>query len=141
MPRWLPLYPRRIRWSLAGLLTALIITLSLIPDPPIPRGAADTIGLAAHADKLAHFAAYLGLTLALSYARHNPRSTGRQTALFALVTATAVGALVELLQGFLPHRVFDVVDLLANLTGAGVAAFLWVVLTSLPKNRTQGPSE
>lgn len=137
LPHWLPLYPRRIRWSLAGSLTALILIFSLIPDLPLPRDTTDSIGLPVHVDKLAHFAAYLLLTLALCYARYHPQATARRTALFSLLAAAALGLLVELLQGVLPHRQLEPGDLIANVIGAAVAAFLWLALTGLMKNRVQ----
>lgn len=141
LPQWVPLFPRKIRWTLAALLAALIVFLSLIPDPPIPRDAADAIGLAAHADKLAHFAAYFALTSALCYARYHPLISPRHTALFSFIIATIVGILVELLQGLVPHRHLDLGDMLANINGAAVAALLWLALTGLMKDRPPRPTE
>jgi hypothetical protein len=94
---------------------AAIVWLSLTPTGPQVD--------VAYGDKLGHFGAYglLMLWFALLYPAWPVRAR-------YMIGFIAMGMGLEFLQGVLGHRVFDVVDMLANATGVllGAAASLAV---------------
>jgi VanZ family protein len=103
-------------WGPALVCAALLFFASSRPTVPVP--------LPGGTDKLAHFAAYAVLGLALGHAR---RVTG-----IPLAAAAALGGLYGLLdevhQSFVPGRATEFGDWVADAAGvlAGLAAFqLW----------------
>ena len=94
---------------------AAIVWLSLTPSPPQVD--------VAYGDKLGHFGAYglLMFWFALLYLSWPIRAC-------YMIGFIALGVGLEFLQGMLGHRLFDVVDMLANGTGVllGAAAALAV---------------
>jgi VanZ family protein len=104
------LTPERIAgyWKAAGwMLVLAIITLSLMPAPPhlnLEQG-----------DKLGHFAAY-GLTtlwFAQSY-------TARPERIRLVIGMVALGIAIEYAQRATGYRSFEIADMLADATGAGL---------------------
>ena len=94
-------------WIVAGwLLVALILYLSLTPQPPEPL----TFD---NADKLEHAVAYAALSFwfCLLYRRPAQR-------LAVIAASVGLGIAVEYLQGWTGYRNFDVMDMLAD--GFGV---------------------
>jgi VanZ family protein len=83
---------------------ASIVWLSLTPSPP-------SVGVA-FSDKLGHFAAYGALMFwfALLYAH------ARARALYALAFV-AMGVGLEIIQGALGYRTYELLDMAANTTG------------------------
>ena len=77
-------------------------------------------------DKILHFIAYGGLT-ALAAA-----AWPRLALLWLLLGVSAVGALLELMQGLLSiGRTASFGDQLANMSGAALALLIWVCLAAL----------
>ncbi|WP_254536060.1 VanZ family protein [Halomarina litorea] len=128
----LPLTPPLVRYGLVGLVAGGILLASVVDPPstgPTPLGPLGLLPL----DKWLHALGYGGLTGALAYAMV-PRTVpgdGRpeRTVLAGLAVAVAVAAGygfgIELVQGMLPARSFDVADAAANGTGALLAAGGW----------------
>lgn len=92
-------------------VTAMLLSfaIALAPAPELPSGID-------HADKIAHFLAYLGLGLLglFAWPRH---------ALAVFLVLLSHGALVEVAQSLTGHRYGDVWDWLADASGA-LAALL-----------------
>lgn len=120
----------------ALLWSALIAIASLARFSP-PR---EIPGFFEHADKLAHFGmyaiyAFIMLRCALFAAR------GALRAITLTITwAFAYGFLMECLQGLIPwvQRDFSVLDLTANVLGAGVGAWAWNSATDASGRSAQG---
>ena len=109
------MYPLRFAkfWlALGWLLIALIVFLSLWPEPPQPLAFEQS-------DKFVHSVVYMLLMLWFTnlYPRsyHHPRLS---TAFFAM------GICLELLQGMIEHRTFSYADILANGFGILLASLL-----------------
>jgi VanZ family protein len=108
------LTPARIAgyWLAAGwLLVLAIIVLSLMPAPPdlgVDQG-----------DKLGHFAAY-GLTT-LWFAQIY---TVRQERIRLFIGMVALGIAIEYAQRATGYRSFEIADMLADATGAGLGWLL-----------------
>jgi VanZ family protein len=99
-------------WAPPALYAMAIFALSSVPNPPAPPGAMT--------DKHLHAIVYAGLALlvlrALASADAGRVTRGR--ALGAAAIAAAYGVTDELHQWFVPGRVVDAFDLLANAVGA-----------------------
>jgi VanZ family protein len=95
----------------------LVVVASLLPMPSMAE-------MPAHSDKFAHFAAYatLGLLAMLSL-------SGMRKSVLAAAAMVALGIAVELVQGVLPWRSFEWLDIAANTIGvlAGSALALAVM--------------
>lgn len=128
----LPLLPPVVRYGLVGLVAGGILLASVVDPPgtgPTPLGPLGLLPL----DKWLHALAYGGLTGALVYAlapRTVPGDGRREGAVlaglaFAVAVAAGYGFGLELVQGTLPQRSFDVADAAANSTGALLAAGSW----------------
>ena len=125
LARWVPpahrLYPALKLLALT--LGAVIVVLSLIPNPPGGAGGGPigawlsqlVFGTEAYADKAAHFLAYTALsgTTLLAWGRH------RRQAALTLLLLLALGAVLELLQAAGGVRTGDLTDMLANGLGVG----------------------
>jgi len=120
MARTVPLLPSSLRWLLVGLVVAVIVAVSVVPT----GGAGQTVGpLGIGVDKYLHALGYAGLALVIAYAM--AESGPRRAALVALAAAVLCGIAVEVVQLPLPYRRFSGRDMLANATGATLAASLW----------------
>ena len=94
-------------WLLLGWALVLLVTsASLTPGVELPR--------VSFADKLAHAGAYFLLMIWFAglYAR------GRHV--FVAAGLLALGATLEVIQGQLPYRMFDPLDMLANASGVAI---------------------
>lgn len=109
----------RLRAAFLGLWLmgwGVTLYLSLRPNP-------DLMGVP---DKLWHLVGYALMTLVTAGFCHAPPVL----VLLALATIVASG-MVECMQGLLPYRSFELLDLAANTAGAmlgGALALLWVML-------------
>jgi len=89
---------------------AMVLILSVYPvQTEVP---------AAHADKLLHAIIY-AITTLLFYSTLKGRP---YALLLSVLLAAGYGFLMEVIQGFTPHRGFSIYDALANLAGASAAA-------------------
>jgi VanZ family protein len=109
-------------WAPPALYAMAIFALSSVPNPPAPPGAMT--------DKHLHALVYAGLALlvlrALASADAGRVTRGR--AFGAAAIAAAYGLTDELHQWFVPGRVVDAFDLLANAVGALAATLpAWAV--------------
>ena len=115
-------HPRARTWRwlafiALGIYLLLLIYFSLMPTVPSP---------AEVSDKILHFIAYGGLT-ALAAA-----AWPRLALLWLLLGVSAVGALLELMQGLLSiGRTASFGDQLANMSGAALALLIWICLATL----------
>lgn len=101
-------------WCLAWLIVAVLMLAPVSIPVRVSRG-----------DLIAHFLAYAGLAFgAVGFSR-------RGTELTLLAAATIAGGVaLEVAQGLVPHRTFDILDIAANTLGAmvGYAGALTVLL-------------
>jgi VanZ family protein len=97
----------RALWITAMLL---VLVTALIPVPTLRE-------LPSHTDKLVHLLCYfvLGLLAVLSQ-----RGSGARLA--AATAMAAFGIVVELLQGLLPWRSFEWMDIVANVAGVAIGS-------------------
>ena len=130
VPSAAPVY--RSLKALTLLLGAVIVVLSLIPNPPGGAGGGAIgawlsrllFGTDAYADKAAHLLAYTALsgTALLAFGRHRWQAAG------VLVALLALGAVLELGQAAGGVRTGDVLDMAANaagvMLGTGIGAAL-----------------
>ncbi len=127
---------RRI-WLLLGWgMVAAIVVLSLIPVE---------VDLSGGRDKLAHFAAYGGLSFWFGMI-----FGGRGLQLGIAVAFAAMGVALEFLQGLTDYRSFEIADMVANAVGAGLGWCLvqtplgsaltlaerWIAAAAGKRNRT-----
>lgn len=95
---------------------ALVFVVSVIPvATPGPPGA--------HLDKVAHLCEYLLLAWLLVHAVRSSEGAARPL-WWAWIWATGYGALIELVQAFIPWRSAELGDAIANALGAAVG--LWI---------------
>ncbi len=104
---------------------AAIFVLSSFPVPPPAEEAVAALG-----DKTLHAIEYAGLALLLALAFGAAKPEWRwQAALLALAAAALYAASDEFHQAFVPGRVADILDWLADSAGAAIgAAAGWVLL-------------
>jgi len=79
-------------------------------------------------DKSGHAAAYLLMSYLFLKALSSRWSYSWRTALGAASLAFSFGALIELVQYFLPYRYFESLDMVANLTGVTTAQLIIFLL-------------
>jgi VanZ family protein len=105
-------------WVPPAIYAVAIFALSSIPNPPAPPGALT--------DKHLHALVYAGLALLVlrALASGDARRVNSARALGAAAIAAAYGVTDELHQWFVPGRVVDALDLLANAAGALGATLL-----------------
>ncbi|MBB4658224.1 VanZ family protein [Parvularcula dongshanensis] len=130
---------RRARLTLRAAtfaLAAIVLVLSLMPDPTEATGGTDPgvlisrflFGTAAYGDKVNHFITYGGLSVvaSLAFGRH------RDAAALTLGALLLYGGVIEVLQAMGGVRQGDLLDLTANalgiLAGGGAAAALRTLL-------------
>jgi len=109
------LLPRSAWWTLFWLQVAAVTLLMLLPQPP---AAADTGW-----DKLNHVLAFAGPCFAGLAAR---AGRGWRSALAITLGLLLWGAALEGLQGLLPPRSAEWLDLLADAVGIGVGVLAYV---------------
>lgn len=110
---------RFLRYELPALLwAAAIFTLSSMSRPPGPP-------LVHGLDKLAHFTAYLVLSLLTARALGARGLRARSAARLGLLLAALYGVSDEWHQHFVPGRSVDALDLLADVLGACAGVALW----------------
>lgn len=111
----------RRRWMVVFLvLCAITLVAALLPAERAPK--------ATDWDKLDHALAFAALAVAGVFAMQ----WMRRGVVWVLPLLTALGALIELLQLFVPSRMADVRDLLADVVGAAIGTCLaWLVLRAL----------
>jgi VanZ family protein len=110
-------------WILVALYAGGIFVASSLSHPPL----VSTWELP-HLDKLYHMIEYGGLTFVLIRALCLTCATPPSTAvvLWAAFLAVIYGVSDELHQASTPGRMMSVYDLLADVTGAGMVAGLWL---------------
>lgn len=117
----------RVRWRvyLYGLpamaWAAFLMVTALAPS----LGPIDDIDIVSHQDKLVHFVQYFILAFLTFFAlvRGTRRERGWQ--LHATIAAViAYGVLLEVLQAVVPERDMSVYDVIANVAGAVVGAYV-----------------
>jgi VanZ family protein len=75
-------------------------------------------------DKVVHFILY-GLTAILFFRRYMSRKARKGAMLSAILLSSSYGALIEILQYFLPYREFSAGDIAANISGAFVFCIVY----------------
>lgn len=111
---------RLVRYVLPPLLyAAAIFALSGMSKPPGPP-------LLYNLDKLAHFSEYLGLGLLTARALGAYARTGARALSLAVLLCALYAVSDEVHQLFVPGRSADLLDLLADVLGAGSGAALWL---------------
>lgn len=117
-PGWVPLLG----------VTAVIGVLSVVPPPTMPTGEFE------FGDKINHCAAMATVVvLTIRAVRWQRGAHDRRREIFsAVLYALALSVLIEVVQGWLPNRSSDLLDLLAD--GAGI---LLGLLTALVLDRTR----
>lgn len=105
----------RIWLGVGWALIALVVYLSLTPQPPTPL----TFD---NADKVEHAFAYAAMSFWLCQVYVQARSR-----LIVVVALIGLGVAIEYVQGWTGYRTFDVLDMLAD--GVGVATGWLLVIT------------
>jgi VanZ family protein len=117
---------RLARWLLAALFV-LVIALTSLAANVAPTGALDS---------LAHAGAYAGFAAALLWASDVPGAASYpRRAVVVILAATALGLLMELAQGHV-HRDEDLLDVIMDVLGAGIAAIAFGVWSALRRRRS-----
>ncbi len=109
-------------WAPLALYAVLILFVSLEPSPGSAPGGWD---------KLYHGLAYLGLAFLLmrAFSISGPFA-GPRAAVAAFVLAAAYGGLIEFLQSLTETRSAELLDGLANITGAAAGALIYLFFNS-----------
>jgi VanZ family protein len=91
-------------------------------------------------DKLLHAAAFAGLAFLLFRAAvfGIPRATAHRQLLWGAFGASALGALLEVCQAFVPYRSADPLDWVADTVGAALAVALVTAWSQLASKRAEG---
>ena len=105
---------KRTRSYLFLLWMLMITALSLVPVPAGPE---------AVSDKLAHFVVYFA-TAFLAVVLLGLK--GKSPLVLGCAAVALYGALIEVVQHFLPYRSFSVGDMAANAGGVLVFASIWI---------------
>ena len=103
--------PRRIARILFLLAAAAITVLSLLPQHDLPK-----VGVS---DKIEHLLSYFVLAILGSFAVRERRSL-----LYLFVLLCVMGGIIELLQAFSPGRSPDILDAIADGTGAAAGVLI-----------------
>ena len=112
--------PLKLRWAPVLAWAALVVVWAVIPGRVLPGKVVPGL------DKIAHFAFYAVLALLAQRAVRRSRLTS-----WAAVTVSCglLGAMLELVQHFLPGRSMSIADMLANLAGAAVGSAAYILWT------------
>jgi VanZ family protein len=118
-----PLFRLTGAWTLVMLYAGGIFVASSLSHPPLV-----STWTLPHIDKLYHIIEYGGLTLVLIRALSLTCATRPSTSIvfWAAILVVVYGASDEFHQAFTAHRMMSVYDLLADATGAGVVAGVWL---------------
>jgi VanZ family protein len=118
-----PLFRLTGAWTLVMLYACGIFVASSLSHPPLV-----STWTLPQVDKFYHIIEYGGLTFVLIRALSLTWATRPSTSLvlWAAILVVVYAALDELHQAFTPHRMMSVYDLLADATGAGVVAGVWL---------------
>ena len=110
-------------WTTAGFAFVAVLVFALLPREHVPE-----LDLG-HGDKLLHAIVWLGLGIVLWPAVRLAVRRGRWwRALVVWAVTVAFGAIVEGLQGLVPYRSADALDLAADAVGATLACVLMVMV-------------
>ena len=117
-------------WGPVILLKILIFSLSSLPDPGLPP--------VTGSDKMAHFLVYalLAALWGRALSAGSPAKVTSLRTLAAMAASALYGGVDELHQRYVPGRVADWHDLLADATGA-VAGGLFVLLVARAWQRSR----
>lgn len=111
---------QRHRHHLLTVYVVVVLALTLTPGPFLLTH--PPVGL----DKVAHFLMFAGLAILVYW--NVTATSGAAPALAAILAASALAGLIELLQAPVPNRTEDVRDFLAGVIGAlvgtGIAALI-----------------
>ncbi|NNE29982.1 MAG: VanZ family protein [Saprospiraceae bacterium] len=108
-----------IVWSL------IILGLSTMPGVSLPQSWADLISF----DKLAHLVVYALLSFLVLRALSKIEGLNRKNLVKTLVFCGLYGILMESIQyGFFPDRYFEVLDIIANIIGSFIGAWMFYYL-------------
>lgn len=109
--------PLKLRWALVLVWAALVVILSVLPGRVMPGKVIPGL------DKIAHFVFYAVLAL---LAQRAARKLHLTSWVALTVSCGLFGAVLELVQHFMPGRSMSVADMLANFLGAaaGSAAYI-----------------
>ncbi|OGW29761.1 MAG: hypothetical protein A2X59_06630 [Nitrospirae bacterium GWC2_42_7] len=77
-------------------------------------------------DKVEHFIAY-GLTAILFYRYLRPKTMRAKAGVESIASASVYGAVIEVVQYFLPYRSFSLGDIAANTIGALVFCMIYIM--------------
>lgn len=99
-----------------------ILILSLGSPPSLPKN--EWIGV----DKIAHFGAYGLLTWLILGGWQSNFFSKNKKYFFVIAFVSVYGLGIELIQGFLPDRYFEVPDIIANIMGAFVGAITYPLI-------------
>jgi VanZ family protein len=114
------------RYAVFGLAAAAVFLGSVVAPPtggPVASAAVPR-PLGVPLDKWIHAGGYAVLAGLLCYAT-SARTT--RAAVLAALVVSGYGFGIELVQGTLPARTFDLADAAANAAGSGLAALAWRV--------------
>ena len=116
------------RWRPPLVWAGVIIFLTSIPNPPVPRALAAS-------DKLAHFGMYFGFGFLLARAVLQEASP-----MFTILATVAVGAIIgavdEWHQQFIPGRSMDSADWRADAVGVAMGVIVAVAVDAAARRRT-----
>ncbi len=108
-------------WPVVG-WTLVIILLTGVPLPTWSGAPGSDL------DKLVHFGLYFGLGWTLARAARISGFSGAPALLGLLLAGVAFAALDELLQGWVPRRVPQLADWVADIAGLITAYVMYIVL-------------
>lgn len=118
------------RFYILSILWAIVTTiLILLPGSTMP----DTGGLLAF-DKVAHTIVFaiLSLLAIVGSTKHKiAHSLRTNTIFYALGSCISYGIMLELIQALIPDREFDLLDIVANISGVFVGAFVFYIIYKL----------
>lgn len=118
------------RFYLPAIGWAIIVAiLILLPGDELPD-TGDIPGL----DKVAHVGVFTILSLlgAIGAMKHKTASSLKMNAIFfSLISCIIYGIVLELIQGTVPDREFDLYDILANIGGVFLGMFAFKIIYKL----------
>lgn len=123
-----------ILWITSWLLLALVVSLSLVPEPPV--AVSDGV------DKVVHGVAYAALTLSFLLAGvwRPGRGRGRYPlgATWIVLAAVGIGVVIEIIQDVESYRSMDAFDAVADAAGAAAGACGWSLLKVIAREPDHG---
>lgn len=105
---------------IASTALLLVLVLALMPTSVVPALEV------AHGDKIQHVIVWLALTIIVwpAIKKAYPYRSRWARAAISFVLLVAYGGLVELLQGLVPHRSMELLDLVADAAGTALGCAL-----------------